>query len=244
MFRWILCLPLLVVLAGNVQAADGCADLIEQSNLQLEAVRRHARTMQKSLEGLNDALLQAEQRNVELTRQIEKLQAELRAQRSSDPGEQVRQQRNFFKALRNQLPVSSLYQVLPDRLVVANDPVYVFGTGEIGAEGRDRLAPMVEVLKQLIARLPEEFPWRLRIEGHSDSRPIRSFKQFESNWELSAARAVSMLRFLAAEGLPQERLAAVGLADTYLRDPGDSAAAHRRNRRVEIHLVYDAAADE
>lgn len=244
MYRWIFCLPLLAVPAGAVQAADGCADLIEQSNLQLEAVRHHARTMQKSLEGLNDALLQAEQRNVELTRQIEKLQAELLARRSSDPGEQVRQRRDFFAALRKQLPVSSLYQVLADRLVIANDPVYVFSTGEIGAEGRDRLAPMVEALKRLIARLPEEFPWRLRIEGHSDSRPIRSNRQFESNWELSAARAVSMLRFLAAEGLPQERLLAVGLADTHLRDPGDSAAAHRRNRRVEIHLIYAEAPDE
>ena len=244
MYRRILCLPLLAALAGGVPAADGCADLIEQSNVQLEAMRRHAGSMQKSLEGLNGALLEAEERNVELTRQIEKLQAELRAQRSSDPAEQERQRRDFFDALRKQLPVSSLYEVLPDRLIVANDPVYVFGKGEIGGEGRDRLAPMVEALKRLVARLPGEFPWRLRIEGHSDSRPIRSHRQFESNWELSAARALSMLRFLAAEGLPQERLLAVGLADTHLRDPGDSAAAHRRNRRVEIHLVYGAAADE
>ena len=244
MYRWIFCLPLLALLSAGVPAADGCADLIEQSNLQLEAVRRHASTMQKSLEGLNDALLQAEQRNVELTRQIERLQAELLARRSSDPAEQARQRRDFFAALRKQLPVSSLYQVSADRLVIANDPVYVFSKGEIGAEGRDRLAPMVEALKRLVARLPEEFPWRLRIEGHSDSRPIRSNRQFESNWELSAARAVSMLRFLAAEGLPQDRLLAVGLADTQLLDPGDSAAAHRRNRRVEIHLIYAEAPDE
>ena len=225
---------------GTVSAADNCAQLIELSNAQLEAMRRHAESMQQSLEGLNQALDAAEQRNLEQTLQIERLQAELRAQRASDPGQQRRQRREFFSTLTRRLPVSSLYEVLPDRLVIANDPVYVFGKGEIGAEGRDRLGPMVAELKQLAGELPDEFPWRLRIEGHSDSRPIRSFRQFETNWELSAARAVSMLRYLESQGLPADRLSAVGLADTRLRDPGTSTAAHRRNRRIEIHLVYGA----
>mgnify|MGYP000579672123 CR=1 FL=1 len=116
--------------------------------------------------------------------------------------------RDFFEALRKQLPVSSVYQVLADRLVIANDPVYVFSKGEIGAEGRDRLAPMIEALKRLVARLPEEFPWRLRIEGHSDSRPIRSNRQFESNWELSAARSVTVARYFQGLGVTPERIAA------------------------------------
>ena len=85
---------------------------------------------------------------------------------------------------------------------------------------------------------PDEYAWRLRVEGHSDSRPLRSNRRFDTNWELSAARALSMLRFLVAKGLPESRLSAVGLADTERRDPGDSSAAHRRNRRIEIHLVY------
>jgi chemotaxis protein MotB len=134
--------------------------------------------------------------------------------------------------------VSALYEVQPDRLIVASDPVFIFGKGELGAEGRDRLTPLTDTLLGLVSQLPDEFPWRLRIEGHSDSRPLRSNKRFESNWELSAARAVSMLRFLVAQGLPEARLSAVGLADNRLRDPGDSSAAHRRNRRIEIHLIY------
>ena len=86
--------------------------------------------------------------------------------------------------------------------------------------------------------MPSEFPWRLRIEGHSDSRPLRSNPRFDSNWELSSARAVSLLQFLVAQGLPEDRLSAVGLADTNLRDPGSSKASHRRNRRIELHLIY------
>ena len=233
---------LVICAAAGAQAAppaDACEALIEQGNAQLEAMRRHAASIQDSLQSLNEALRRAEERNAEQTRRIESLEAELRAQRARDPGQQDRQRREFFLTLRRQLPLSSLYEVLPDRLVIANDPVFVFGKGELGAEGQERLAPLVDALRGLVARLPVEYPWRLRIEGHSDSRPLRSNRRFESNWELSAARAVSMLRFLVASGLPEERLSAVGLADTQLRDPGDGSAAHRRNRRIEIHLVYE-----
>ena len=235
--------PWAVVIAAllAVQAAgaeDECGALIGRSNEQLDAMRRHAESIQDSLQTLSDALLRAEQRNAQQTREIERLQAELRAQRTASPDEQQRQQREFFRALRQQLPVSALYEVLPDRLVVASDPVFVFGKGELGGEGQDRLVPLMDVLRGLVARLPAEFPWRLRIEGHSDSRPLRSNPRFDSTWELSAARAVSFLQFLVAHGFDEARLSAVGLSDTQLRDRGDSKAAHRRNRRIEIHLVY------
>ena len=197
--------------------------------------------IQESLQGLTEALQRAEQRNQEQTRVIERLEAELRAQRSSDPSAQERQRRGFYRELRRRLPVSTLYEVLPDRLIIASDPAFIFGKGELGAEGQDRLTPLADALRGLVLQLPEEFPWRLRIEGHSDIRPLRDNKKFESNWELSAARSVSVLRFLVAQGLPEERLIAVGLADTRLRDPGKSAAAHRRNRRIEVHLIYGPA---
>lgn len=224
--------------AAAAHAADPCEALIEHSNAQLDAMRRHAESIQKSLQGLNEALARAEQRNVEQTRQIERLEAELRAQRAHDPDEHERQRREFFRVLRRQLPISALYEIEPDRLIIASDPVFIFGKGELGAEGQDRLTPLVDTLRGMVGQLPADFPWRLRIEGHSDSRPLRANPRFESNWDLSAARSVSMLRFLVSRGLPEDRLSAVGLADTQMRDPGDSSAAHRRNRRIEIHLVY------
>ena len=183
---------------GAVLAADPCVTLIEQSNAQLEVMRRHAVSIQESLQDLNDALRRAEQRNQEQTRVIERLEAELRAQRATDPGEHERQRREFYRELRRQLPVSALYEVLPDRLIIASDPVFIFGKGELGAEGQDRLTPLADALRNLVSQMPQEFPWRLRIEGHSDSRALRDNKKFESNWELSAARSVSLLRFLVA----------------------------------------------
>lgn len=227
-----------LVLAPVTPAEQQCEALIEQSNAQLQAMRRHAASIEESLQTLSDALLRAEQRNAEQTQEIERLEAELQAQRAVNPKEHERQRREFFRELRRQLPVSALYEVLPDRLIVASDPVFIFGKGEIGGEGQDRLTPLADVMRGLIAQMPPEFPWRLRIEGHSDSRPLRANPRFDSNWELSSARAVSLLQFLVAQGLPEERLSAVGLADTKLRDPGSSKASHRRNRRIELHLIY------
>jgi len=224
-----------------VQAADTCEDLIEQSSAQLEAMRRHAAAIEENLQALNAALRNAEQRNVEQARQVEALEAELQVLRARDPGGHEKRRREFFAALNRELPLSALYEVQPDRLIVAADPVFIFGKGELGAEGQDRLTPLAATLRGLVERLPADLPWRLRVEGHSDSRPLRTNRRFESNWELSAARALSMLRFLVASGLPEDRLSAVGLADTRLRDPGDSKAAHRRNRRIEIHLGYAAS---
>lgn len=229
---------LLATVMPVAAATDSCANLIEQSNAQLEAMRRHAAAIESSVRDLNEALRQAERRNAEQTRYIERLQAELRARRSGDPKAQDAQRREFFRALRRQLPLTSLYEVQPDRLVIASDPVFVFGTGELGAEGQDRLRPLAGALASLLAQLPEEFPWRVRIEGHSDSRPLRADRRFDDNWELSSARALGILQFLVANGIAEDRLSAVGLAATRLRDPGNSKAAHRRNRRIELHLVY------
>ncbi len=225
---------------GAVAAAEPCADLVRQSNAQLEAMRRHAAGIENSLQRLNEALLQAEHRNAEQTREIERLQAELLAQ---DPHRHDAVKREFYRALRRRLPMSALYEVLSDRLIIASDPVFIFGKGELGAEGHERLMPLADVLQGLVPQLPAQSPWRLRIEGHSDRRPLRANPYFESNWELSASRALSMLRFLVDQGLDKDRLSAVGLAETRLRDAGQDKSAHRRNRRIEVHLEFaDAAA--
>ena len=233
-----LVIVLLSASPGVVTAADPCAELLSQNDARLDAMRQHVQAIESSLQRLSDALSRAEQRNADQAQTIERLQAELRAQRARDPEYQQRQRREFFRALRRQLPVSALYEIQPDRLIIAADPVFIFGKGEIGAEGQDRLMPLVTAVEQQVSKLQTEFPWRLRVEGHTDSRPLRSNARFDNNWELSAARALSLLEFLVAQGLPEERLSAVGLADTQLRDRGESKAAHRRNRRIEIHLVY------
>lgn len=235
----------LSIIVAPIASAEGlestCESLIQQSSAQLDAMRRHTLAIEQSVRKLSDALADAEHRNAAQTRHIERLQDELAEARLREPNEQELQHREFFLALRRQLPASVLYEILPDRLVVAIDPIFISGEGEIGAEGRQRLEPLVAVLRDLVQRLNERYPWRLRIEGHSDSRPVRPGRKFRNNWELSTSRALSMLEFFVDRGLPEGRLTAVGLADTQKRDSGKNAAAHRRNRRIEIRLVYPTA---
>lgn len=222
-----------------VAAQNPCEGLIEQNNAQLESMRRYTESFQQSLSDLRAALSRAEQRNAEQTALIERLETELRKLRARDPTEHDRQRREFFIELRRQLPLSTLYDVQNDRLIIASDPVFIFGKGELGAEGQERLAPLMQTFRDLVDKLPESFPWRIRVEGHSDSRPLKTNPKFDNNWELSVARSVSMLQYMVEQGFPEDRLSAVGLADTHLRDPGDSKAAHRRNRRIEVHLIYE-----
>jgi len=84
--------------------------------------------------------------------------------------------------------------------------------------------------------IPEDIDWILQIGGHTDRRPI-STAAFPSNWELSTARALSVVRFLNANGIAARRLAATGFGEHYPIDPGDSEAAWARNRRIEIKLT-------
>jgi chemotaxis protein MotB len=85
--------------------------------------------------------------------------------------------------------------------------------------------------------IPSDIDWVLRVDGHTDRRPVGAGSPFRSNWELSTARAISVVEFLVREGIPPERLVAAGFGEYRPLDPGDSESAWRRNRRIEFKLT-------
>ena len=93
-----------------------------------------------------------------------------------------------------------------------------------------------ETLRKVSAKIPSDIDWVLRIDGHTDRVPIRS-SNFASNWELSTARAVSVVRFLADQGIPEKRMAAAGFSKFHPLDPTDTQEAYHKNRRIEIKLT-------
>ncbi|HRY26980.1 MAG TPA: OmpA family protein, partial [Geminicoccaceae bacterium] len=107
---------------------------------------------------------------------------------------------------------------------------------ELTPQGRAALNQIALELKQLVDALPDDLPWMLRIDGHTDDLPIRSGR-FRSNWELSAARASSVAEYLVDWGLPEDRLIAAGFADTQPLVAGTSEEARSRNRRIELKLT-------
>jgi chemotaxis protein MotB len=110
------------------------------------------------------------------------------------------------------------------------------GSAELGDNAKKELAPVITALKELSAKIPPDINWILRVDGHTDRRPI-SNSQFPSNWELSTARAISVVRFAIEEGVPAARLAAAGFADKQPLDPRNAEDSYRRNRRIELKLT-------
>ena len=106
----------------------------------------------------------------------------------------------------------------------------------MNAAGKAQLLRLAGALKEIAAKIPAQLNWVLRVDGHTDVRPI-STAQYPSNWELSTARALSVVRFLIARGISANRLAATGFGPYQPLDRGQTEASHRRNRRIELKLT-------
>jgi chemotaxis protein MotB len=111
------------------------------------------------------------------------------------------------------------------------------GSAELGDPGREQLAKFAATLLDITSKIPTDINWVLRVDGHTDKRPI-SNPQFASNWELSTARAIAVVKFLISQGVPPERLVAAGYGEYQPLDPGDSEEAYARNRRIELKLDH------
>ncbi len=228
--RW--CLALLLYVAWMAAWAAG------DPQDQLDRLQAFVAQVSERVEQLQQELARAERRNAEQSKLIERLERRLAEQEKRDPGEQRRQRQRFFALLADRLKASPVYQVQADRVIVPADLVFIFSRGRLGAEGEERLAPLAEALREAVAELPGDRPWRLRVEGHTDRRPLRNNREFPTNWELSAARATEVVRYLIRKGLPEDHLEAVALAATRPLSRGRSRADYRRNRRIELHLVF------
>jgi len=142
----------------------------------------------------------------------------------------------FFGRLREVLGERSDVRIVGDRFVFQSEVLFATGEAELEAPGRAQLRHLAESLQQIAGSIPTDIDWVLRIDGHTDERPIRT-PRFPSNWELSTARAISVVRFLIEQGVPANRVMAAGFAHFRPLVPGRDEAAFQRNRRIEFRLT-------
>jgi len=142
----------------------------------------------------------------------------------------------FFGRLREILGDRPDVRIVGDRFVFQSEVLFAPGSAELGDDAKKQLATVIAALKEIAGKIPPDINWILRIDGHTDRRPI-STPQFPSNWELSTARAISVVRFAIDEGIPATRLAAAGFGDQQPLDPRGTEDAYRRNRRIELKLT-------
>ena len=143
---------------------------------------------------------------------------------------------DFFGRLREVLGERSDIRISGDRFVFQSEVLFPSGSDRLEPAGRAQLDRLAETLKEVAAKIPDDVDWILRVDGHTDRRPI-STAEFPSNWELSTARALSIVRHLIDRGIPPERLAATGFGQFRPIDTGDTPQALARNRRIELKLT-------
>jgi chemotaxis protein MotB len=142
----------------------------------------------------------------------------------------------FFGRLRELLGENPAVQIVGDRFLFQSELLFESGSAALGELGQRELAKLAGTLRDVAARIPKDIDWILRVDGHTDRVPINTAR-FASNWELSTARAVSVVRFLASQEIPQKRLTAAGFGEFHPLDPGHSPEAFAKNRRIEIKLT-------
>jgi chemotaxis protein MotB len=202
---------------------------VDQLNAQLA-------TLREQLSRIAAALDVSEAKVKEQRGQIVELGKRLNLALVNKVEELARYRSEFFGRLRQILGDRSDIRVVGDRFVFQSEVLFAPGSADLTDGAKKELAPVIAALKDISAKIPPDINWILRIDGHTDRRPI-SNPQFPSNWELSTARALSVVRFAIDEGIPATRLAAAGFADKQPIDPRAADDAYRRNRRIELKLT-------
>src|SRR5574337_884449 len=144
---------------------------------------------------------------------------------------------DFFGRLRQILGSRPDIRVVGDRFVFQSSVLFDVGKADISANGKQSLDTLASAVLDLEREIPPDIPWILRVDGHTDSQPVSGGGQFKSNWELSAARAVSVVQYLISKGVEPDRLAAAGFGEFQPIDKGTDEEAMARNRRIELKLT-------
>lgn len=143
---------------------------------------------------------------------------------------------DFFGRLKEALGDDPDIRVVGDRFVFQSELLFDTASAELGADGRRQVAQLASTLKEIMPRIPDDIDWVLRVDGHTDARPIRT-AAYPSNWELSTARSVAIVKYLAELGIPPGRMAATGFGPYHPLERGDTPQAWAKNRRIELKLT-------
>ena len=203
---------------------------------QVARLQRNITALQEQLSRLEAALVTSEDRDRRNQAVIVDMGRRLNRALASKVEELAEYRSEFFGRLKEVLSTRPEIRIEGDRFIFASELLFESGSAELGAEGRAEMRKFAQTLMQISSDIPAELRWILRVDGHTDKRPISTYK-FRNNWELSAARAISVVEFLTSVGVPANRLAATGFGEFQPLDSGENQVAFARNRRIEMRLT-------
>jgi chemotaxis protein MotB len=202
---------------------------VDLLNQQLLALRRQ-------IAALNEALEASEQKDREAQDRIKDLGSRLNAALARQVQELQRYRSDFFGRLRELLKDRKDIRVVGDRFVFQSEVLFPSGQAQMTPEGLAAMDQLAAAIVELERQIPNEIDWALQVDGHTDVRPIAS-PQFPSNWELSTARAISVVRYLISRGVPAKRVVAAGHGEFAPLEKGTDEDSLRKNRRIELKLT-------
>jgi len=223
-------------IAGLNADLDNQKQLSAQADAQVALLNQQLAALRTQIGALEAALDASESKDQESKTAIADLGKRLNLALAQRVQDLSRYRSDFFGRLRQVLENRSDIQVVGDRFVFQSEVLFPAGQATISDDGKAELTQLATALKDIISEIPPDIAWVLRIDGHTDKRPI-STPQFPSNWELSAARAISVAKFLVSQGIDPARLVPAGFGDNKPIDPGDTDAAYAKNRRIEFRLT-------
>ena len=222
--------------AAAQRAVDAERALSARAAAQVEILNQQIAALRRQLAALEETLGTSEQKDKETQARVADLGARLNLALAQRVQELTRYRSDFFGRLRNVLASRPEFRIVGDRFVIQSEILFDAGQAALNTGGLPELDKLANALIEVAREIPPDIAWVLRVDGHTDARPIRSV-QFPSNWELSAARSIAVVRYLATRGIPETRLLAAGFGEFQPLETGDGDDVLRRNRRIELKLT-------
>ena len=203
---------------------------------QVALLNQQIAALREQLARIAAALDASEKKAKEQQVQIVNLGQRLNAALASKVEELARYRSEFFGKLREVLGNRPDIRIVGDRFVFQSEVLFPTASADLTDTGKAKIASIADVLKTISGQIPKDIDWVLQVDGHTDQRPIHT-AQFPSNWELSTARALSVVKQLIDLGIPPDRLAAAGYGQYQPIDTRNDEIGWRRNRRIEFKLT-------
>ena len=223
-------------IAGLAADLEAEQDISREAAAQVALLNQQLSALRTQIAALEQALDASEARDAESRTQIADLGRRLNLALAQRVQDLSRYRSDFFGRLREILEGRADVRIVGDRFVFQSEVLFDAGQADITPEGIPQLQSLAQAILQLETEIPDDINWVLRIDGHTDRRPI-SNERFPSNWELSAGRAISVANYLVSQGVSPRRLVAAGFGEFSPIDTGDTEEAYRRNRRIEFKLT-------
>ena len=204
---------------------------------QVQVLNQQISALRKQIAALEDALDVSEVKDRESRTKIADLGKRLNVALAARVQELNRYRSDFFGRLREIIGNREDIRIVGDRFVFQSEVLFPPGSGRLNPAGLEQMATLARALLEVGAEIPDEINWVLRVDGHTDDVPLSGRGRYVDNWELSQARALSVVKYLIEQGIPANRLVAAGFGENQPLDTADTEEARARNRRIELKLT-------